>query len=235
MSQQNNKKRHGDDKSMIRARSDFLNKGYYQPLCDIVIKKLEELAFDNYVIIDMGCGEAWYTKQIEQKLSSFKNTQIFGIDISKSAIEHSAKACKNVNFAVASAFKIPMGKNTCDCLISIFAPYDLSECTRILKANGIFIKVIPLEKHLLSLKKAVYDKPYENTLDSVDIKGFKLIDSQQLKYNIKLDNNDDIKNLFMMTPYYYKTGENDQKKLDSLEFLSTEVEFELRVYQKLIV
>ena len=34
LSQQSKQKRHGDDKAMVRARKDFLEKGYYRPLLD---------------------------------------------------------------------------------------------------------------------------------------------------------------------------------------------------------
>ena len=33
-----------------------------------------------------------------------------------------------------------------------------------------------------------------------------------------------------MTPYYYKTGKEDQQKIASLCSLKTQIEFEIRVY-----
>ena len=48
-----------------------------------------------------------------------------------------------------------------------------------------------------------------------------------------IQNADDIKNLFLMTPYYYKTSAEDQKKLENLNELITETEFLILVYKKI--
>ena len=50
--------------------------------------------------------------------------------------------------------------------------------------------------------------------------------------DIKLENNDDIMNLFRMTPYYYRTSESGIKKAEGLKFLETRIEFILGVYKK---
>ena len=233
MSQKNSQKRHGDDKLMIKARSEFLNAGFYKPLCDKIIAKLHEYSSSSGVLLDIGCGDSWYTGQVEKSFFSVsKDFDIFAIDISKAAVEFSAKRNDGINFAIASAFKIPMADNSCDIVLSIFAPYDLVECQRLLKKGGIFLRAIPLENHLMGLKKAVYDKAYANVVDNDELDGFELISSSQIKGEIVLTENSQILNLFMMTPYYYKTSEKDQKKLDLLSNLRTEIEFEVRVYRK---
>ena len=47
-----------------------------------------------------------------------------------------------------------------------------------------------------------------------------------------VSSNEDVNNLFKMTPYYYKTGIDDQQKLASLESVETEAEFGIRIYRK---
>jgi 23S rRNA (guanine745-N1)-methyltransferase len=39
-------------------------------------------------------------------------------------------------------------------------------------------------------------------------------------------------NLFRMTPYFYKTGRDDQQKIENLDYLETETEFGISVYRK---
>ena len=56
--------------------------------------------------------------------------------------------------------------------------------------------------------------------------------TQQVKANLKIDSNANIVNLFKMTPYYYKTGVNDQQKINNLDYLETQAEFEIRIYRK---
>ena len=53
-----------------------------------------------------------------------------------------------------------------------------------------------------------------------------------MKYQISLENKDDIYNLFTMTPYYYKTSKEDTEKLLKLESLTTTVHFAIEIYKK---
>ena len=39
--------------------------------------------------------------------------------------------------------------------------------------------------------------------------------------------------LFSMTPYFYKTSEENQRRLVKLETLTTEIGFEMLIYKKL--
>ena len=54
----------------------------------------------------------------------------------------------------------------------------------------------------------------------------------ELEYKITLDKSEDIRNLFSMTPYSYRTSEKDYKKLLELDHLETEVGVEIAVYRK---
>jgi 23S rRNA (guanine745-N1)-methyltransferase len=60
----------------------------------------------------------------------------------------------------------------------------------------------------------------------------KLIESFNLSYNIEIEGADSIRNLFSMTPYSYRTSERDMQKLMALEYLETEIEFDIFVYAK---
>ena len=54
---------------------------------------------------------------------------------------------------------------------------------------------------------------------------------QELRKTITLSSNEDVQALFLMTPYYYKTGAEDQKKLSAVRSLRVTTEFLLAVYQ----
>jgi 23S rRNA (guanine745-N1)-methyltransferase len=157
---------------------------------------------------------------------------MFAVDISKDALAAGAKRNRDIELAVASAFHLPVQDNSCDMVLSVFAPFSADEFERVLKKDGIVIKVFPLEKHLWGLKKIVYDKPYENEIESGELDKFKIIARRTIRASIHLDCNADIMNVFTMTPYYYKTSPEDQKKLQSTEALDTEVEFGLLIYRK---
>ena len=63
-------------------------------------------------------------------------------------------------------------------------------------------------------------------------KGMKLLSRQSLKYSIRLEDNADIKNLFSMTPYYWRTSPSDSEKLDGLDTLETTVDINFLIYKK---
>lgn len=232
MSQQTKKKRHGDDKFMVVARKEFLESGYYNILLEKLKVVVSQYAKDQDVILDAGCGEGWYTDHLFKHLTQQAlQIKMLGIDISKCAVDYAAKRNKDLQLAVASIANLPVADDSCDMIISIFAPFSSEECQRALKQQGLLIKVIPLQKHLWSLKQAVYDVPYENVIENLEIEGFDLIEKVEIKKMIHLPNNHDIMSLFAMTPYYYKTGREDQLKIQKVETLDTEIEFAILVYQ----
>lgn len=233
MSSKSSAKRHGDDRLMVRARRDFLDKGYYSFLC----KKLCEICAgrigNGNVVLDAGCGECYYSSSLRKALSDRGvYAEIFGVDISKDALEFAFKRKSGVSTAIGSVFSLPVADETVDALLNVFSPEAFDEYKRVLKKGGYFIRVIPLKNHLFELKKAVYDNPYYNDVQSFGIDGFTLEEEIIIKDKIILNSNEDIINLFKMTPYYYKTSADDQKKLENLQVLSTQAEFGIRVYRK---
>ena len=66
--------------------------------------------------------------------------------------------------------------------------------------------------------------------DALD--GFELAENKRISYKITLDSPEDIRSLFSMTPYYYRTGAEQKARLEALQTLETQVDFELLVYRK---
>jgi 23S rRNA (guanine745-N1)-methyltransferase len=234
LSQQDKEKVHGDDKIMVKSRSSFLNAGYFDILLSKIISIMNLYLKNENVILDAGCGECFYTSKICDNIFKNKtNFKMLAVDISKNAVVAGAKRNKNIELAVASLYNLPIKDNFCDIMLSIFAPFCNDEFKRVLKKDGIIIKVIPLEKHLWSLKKAIYENPYENTLN-LNLEGFELVEKTEIKTNIHISSHNDIINMFSMTPYYYKTGKEDREKLINLNEIDTEIEFGIIIYNKLI-
>ena len=223
---------HGDNKLMVRARREFLEKGYYAPLKDKLCSKAEQY-FNGEVILDAGCGEGYYTTAIFDKLQSTGiAVKMYGIDISKTAAEFAAKRKKEIFFAAASVFHLPFASESCDMLVTMFAPYCGNEYLRVLKKDGIMIMAIPSENHLWELKKAIYDTPYKNQVKPYDLEGFTFTDKERITYDMEIDNNEDIQSLFSMTPYFYRTSPQQKEKLSALSSIFTKADFELLIYRK---
>ncbi len=218
----NSARRRGDDRLMLLSRRAFLEKGYYNPLRNAV----NELLGEGHTVLDSGCGEGYYTSVFCEK------NRVCGIDISKDAVALSAGRCKNAEFAVASISAIPLADSSVDTVINIFAPDSPEEFKRILTPHGRLISALPDTDHLFELKAAVYEKPYKNPPPKDIYDGFQLKNIKRLDYTLELDCTEDIKALFCMTPYYYKTSAEDRGKLDSVKALKTRAQFTLLEFEK---
>jgi len=228
-SNQSSLKRHGDDRVMIRARRDFLSKGYYSFLADEIVSVCEEFLKKDSVLIDAGCGECYYSSIISDR---FPEYCLSGVDISKDALEYAHKRGIKFPLCVASLFSLPYADDTADCILNCFSPKADSEYYRVLKTGGILIRVVPLEMHLFTLKEYVYDKPYANEKPPLEAEGFETVKFIETTKNIEIDNREDILNLFKMTPYYYKTGREDQNKIEYVDKFTTSAEFGIIVLRK---
>ena len=218
----------GDNPDMIRARRDFLNRGYYQHLQSALCEGVKNHLPENGVLLDAGCGEGYYTKQIRETVAC----ECYGVDISKTAADFAARSDKITHYAVGSVFHLPVHDQSCDMLVSVFAPYCGTEFLRVLKPGAYFIMVIPAGKHLWELKQAVYDKPYENQVKDYPLEGFAFLEKISSEKQTFLDNQQDIQNLFQMTPYAYRTGASERERLQSLTSLTVQTAFEILIYQK---
>lgn len=226
----------GDNKLMVNCRKEFLDKGYYSVLSENINNTLYKYLDKNNhnVILDTGCGEGYYTCALNQFLEG-KNIDfdVFGIDISKFALAKAGRRNKDIEFAVASIFDIPVNDKSCNAVLNIFAPFKIEEYMRIIKKNGILLLVIPGVDHLWELKEAIYDTPYKNHPKSYELEGFSFEEKVVAEKMIHLDSEEDIENLFKMTPYYYKTSKKDQEKVKALDELDTLIQFEILVYKKI--
>lgn len=224
---------HGDNKLMVQARRDFLDKGYYSPLCEAVCDETLKYAKNGSIVLDAGCGEGYYTSAIRAKFEqSDIAVKMYGIDISKVAVEYAAKRDKTVRFAAASVFHLPVAGESCDLLLTMFAPYCGEEYSRVLKKGGIMIMAIPSADHLWELKQAIYATPYKNEVKPYELDGFGHISAHRVSFAMELVSREDIQSLFSMTPYYYRTGKSEQARLEALDSLTVRADFELLTYRK---
>ena len=229
MSNASASKRHGDDKLMVIARSEFLEKGHYAPVREALTEALRKHACENMRILDAGCGEGWYTAYFAEQLKDYA-PMVAGVDISKDALRQAAKRGLT-ELAVASTAKLPVASDSCHAVLNIFSPPELKEFHRVLRSDGVLIRALPMENHLLGLKQAVYDKALLNPAPVTEIEGYERLEAVPVQYEITVQG-EDIWNLFTMTPYYYKTGKADQDKLKALDTLTTQVEILVLTYKK---
>lgn len=237
LSQKSGEHYHGDNREMVRARQRFLDKGYYAPLREALTEMAAHYAAstarETMTLLDAGCGECYYTAAVCERFRREKvRFEAFGVDISKDALLLGASRDREIQLAVASVFRLPVLGRSCDMLMTVFAPYCGEEFWRILRPDGILLMVIPDKYHLWELKCAVYDHPYLNTVRDYALKGFTFLENREVSGRIELPSQEDIHDLFTMTPYYYKTGRKEQARLSARTELQTQIAFQILVYRR---
>ena len=225
----------GDDKEMVAARSAFLDSGYYAPLLDAVCNIITEYANreGELTLLDCGCGEGYYTAGVARALShSGFQFKIAGIDISKFALKKAAKRLPEGEFAVASAYHLPLADQCTDILLNIFSPLSTEEFHRVLAPGGLFLYVVPSALHLWEMKQVLYDVPYENQVKQEDYLGFEWLAFRSVRFTAHLNRAEDIMALFGMTPYAWKTPKAGIDRLSQLSCLDTQIGFDIHIYKK---
>lgn len=224
----------GDDKDMAAARREFLSKGYYAPLRNALCREILARTDDAPVLLDTGCGEGYYTAGIYQALrDAGKTPRMAGTDISKFILRYAAKREKDIEFAVASSYHLPVADGCADVLLNCFSPLALEEFRRVLKPGGHFLYVVPAAEHLWELKEILYEKPYPNEEKETPYEGFAYEAIVPVDETIHLENPADIRALFQMTPYYWKTPKEGAERLAALDALDCRISFRIHIFRKL--
>lgn len=231
-----NKKNSGDDKEMIQSRRDFLEKDYYKTISNEVNEVTGRyIKSDEPEILDIGCGEGYYTKHLKNYLAKQdKSANIYGIDISKEAVLFASRSYKDIFWAVGSATDLPMKDRSLDGVVCMFSRLASEEYSRVLKDEGSLIVVSTGEDHLLDMKKVLYDEvKMEYFRPETDLgNDFDLVETKNVKYKVKVEGQSDIMSLFDMTPYKWRTPKEGIDRLAALEILDVTIDVNIDVFVK---
>lgn len=223
----------GDSRAMMRARRNFLEAGFYQPmaqaLANIIKQHLSEITPMH--ILDVGCGEGYYCRQIETCIEPLESIDLHGIDIAKNAILAAAKKQSSARFIVASSKSMPYTDQYFDLVLRVYAPCNDQEITRALKPNGLLLIVTPGPRHLWQLKEFIYQEVKEHAVDVPLPAGFEQIDSQRVSYKIQPDQ-DQRMALLQMTPFAWRANATTQNKIQHANKLEIETDFILTLAVK---
>ena len=154
-----------------------------------------------------------------------------GFDLSKDAIRLAAKLLPEAAFAVGGSFSAPVRDGWADVLLNIFSPFAGQEFCRVLRSGGVLLYAVPTARHLYGLKEVLYDEPYENAEQQTEYSGFTLIGERTVTDTITVEG-DQIRNLFAMTPYFWKTPHVGALRLAAKQSLTTEIGFRFLAYRR---
>ncbi len=152
--QHKHSKEPGDSKQMMTARREFLEAGFYEPLAKAVAMMINanRTINQNMRLLDLGCGEGYYSRKIASYCNHNEQIALHGIDIAKFAIAAAAKKQPNARFIVASSNRLPYTDQYFDFVLRVFAPSDDNELKRVLRTSGHMLTVTPGPRQRISYK-----------------------------------------------------------------------------------
>ncbi|MBU9837412.1 MULTISPECIES: 23S rRNA (guanine(745)-N(1))-methyltransferase [Rahnella] len=225
-------KQPGDSTEMMVSRRAFLDAGHYQPLrdrlTDILDKAIPQTAD---ALLDIGCGEGYYTAAFAERLMPQRALKVFGLDVAKVAIRYASRRYRDVSFCVASSHRLPFADGSLDAVIRIYAPCKTQELYRAIKPGGLVITVAPGPRHLYQLKGLIYQDVQLHTDLDERLEGFDRISTETLAYGMKLSGEEAF-NLLQMTPFAWRATEAVMTSLKAQTAFECETDFLIRIHQR---
>lgn len=247
--------RTGDEQVMVDARVNFLKLGFYNRISDMTAASAAEYApkrDGTLSLCDMGSGEGWHSCRIAEKTGEItgKNVLLVGVDASKHGADRASRLSRSRNlmpkegigaphsgeraayFVPANLFHTPFGDGVFSAALSMFAPIAWEEAFRILAEDGVLVVVSSGREHLLEMRQLIYDEVRFSEEEIPTSPLFEVADRRNLRYTVTLPDKEAIANLFMMTPFYYKTTEAGKARLLGRDTLDVTVDVNYTIYRK---
>ena len=216
------------DKENFQNRQEILKAGFYQTILKAISDLLASLETAK-TILDIGCGEGFYSRKLQEAHS---DKTFYAFDISKDSVQIAVKSEPNwaVNWFVGDLARLPIKDASMDILLDIFSPANYGEFRRVLSKDGILIKVIPTENHLKEIRQMVQNQLTKKDYSNQDIKEhfqehFR-IQSRQIASLTKPISAEQRQALLAMTPLLFHI---DHTKIDWSQLTEITIEAEILV------
>ena len=216
------------DKENFQNRQQILEAGFYQAILEAISDLLSN-SKNAKTILDIGCGEGFYSRKLQE---SHSDKTFYAFDISKDSVQIAAKSEPNwaVNWFVGDLARLPIKDASMDILLDIFSPANYGEFRRVLSKDGILIKVIPTKNHLKEIRQKVQDQLTKKDYSNQDIKNhfqehFTILSSQTASLT-KHITAEQLQALLSMTPLLFHV---DQTKIDWSQLTEITIEAEILV------
>jgi len=143
------------DKALFAARRAVFAQGFFAPMYRAVSEAAGQRAG---VWLDAGCGEG-------SGLRAVGNAAALrvGIDLAKDGVRLAAQEVPDVQDAggdfawlVGDLAKLPLVDSAADVILNVLSPANYAEFARVLKPDGVVVKVIPGSRYLHELREAFF-------------------------------------------------------------------------------
>lgn len=221
---------------MVQARRAFLSRGYYDRYVLGAAQLLLGISADRPgMVIDAACGEGHHTLLLSDTL---RPSLTVGIDASKKAADLAAKAALRrgagdcVRFIAGNIFDMPVADGSADAVTVFFAPIPEAEALRVLRPGGLLCVCGAGREHLIELRRAIYDTVrYKDKPPAVPA-GFAPAAQDNITYTITPEG-DAVAELFGMTPFCQRVGEQRRARAYALGGTEITVSVDVTVFRKL--
>lgn len=225
------------NKQLFESRDIICKMGFFDPMIgtigSLISNSIQKLNGNYIKVLDAGCGEGFHLAQIINNLCIKTDVHFrgVGIDISKEGIQIASKNNKDIIWCVADLAKLPFADKQFDVVLNILSPANYGEFNRIIKDKGILIKVVPGSDYLKELRSAFYHETARKSYSSNRVvkhfeRNFKMIDMQNIKYNIEI-NNGNLEHLIRMTPLSWGVSDDRVKMAFNMGIDSVSVDFNI--------
>jgi 23S rRNA (guanine745-N1)-methyltransferase len=194
---------------LFKNRRKVISNGGYAPLIDTlsdIIHTYGSKTKPSLSILDAGCGEGSFLSLINNNLNrkSIPNNKLLvGIDLSRQGVNLATDYSDDILWIIDDIAKLNLMNDSLNIILNILSPANYLEFSRVLKEDGIVIKVIPGKSYLKELREFLPLKEYDNkeTLNHA-IKEMVLLEQVNVNYNMSLSDAD-LASFMQMTPLTY--------------------------------
>ncbi|MQS75390.1 putative RNA methyltransferase [Companilactobacillus halodurans] len=218
----NNHQSKNYDLASFENRHLILEHGMYDHIADKLVTLIDNLKLRT--ILDVGCGEGYYSKKIAQ----LPDKDVLAFDISKDSIQLAAKGPDSfVKWFVGDLAHLPIQNQSIAGIIDIFSPANYGEFNRILQKDGYVLKVIPNEYHVQELREQAKDQLQQANYSNEKVlnyfeEHYQLVDKIDATKTYPVNNEE--KNAFIkMTPLLFNVDNRliDWESVDKITVGST--------------
>jgi 23S rRNA (guanine745-N1)-methyltransferase len=144
----------GDSAEQLGHRTAFLEAGHFDPVALAIAAHLAHAGpaspVEAWRVLDAGCGTGHHLAGVSAALRA--PVIGLGFDIARTAAQRAARQWRELAFAVADVWgEWPVRDEAADLVLSIFAPKNFAEMSRVLRPGGWLALAYPGPNHLAEL------------------------------------------------------------------------------------
>ncbi|WP_163853198.1 putative RNA methyltransferase [Paenibacillus elgii] len=218
-------------KTMFEARNLVCRSGFFCPLIErigeTILTNISGVGLNPVTVLDAGCGEGSQLAQLadvwkRETPAGFLGT---GLDLSKEGVAIAAREYAGFIWCVGDLARSPFRDQSFDVILNILSASNYGEFSRLLRKDGLLIKVIPGIEHLRQLRHVLYDRSPQQAYSNektraLFMRHFDMLDERQIRYDVTLQK-ELLEPLVRMTPLSW--GARDEQLQQALQLAIREI------------